>query len=295
MFVYEGQSDFEILIMFGVLCYFIFSVVEKVCEIQGFDIFVVILFGIFDVKDEVGIQVYVDEGVVQWVMWVIKEVLFDFVVIVDICLCEYISYGYCGYLYEVSGQWIVDNDLMLELLVQIVVLQVCVGVDIIVLSVMMDGQVVVICVVFDGVGFVYILVMSYVVKYVSVYYGFFCEVVGSVLSKGDCVSYQMDLVGGYCEVLCEVWFDVEQGVDYLMVKFIFVYLDVMWMVCDVFDLLMIVYNVSGEYLFIKVVVQFGYIDECCIVFEILIGMVCVGVDVIIIYYVLDVVCWLWES
>lgn len=56
-----------------------------------------------------------------------------------------------------------------------------VGVDMVVFSDMMDGCVVVIRWVLDEVGYMVILIMSYVVKYYSVFYGFFCDVVGFVL------------------------------------------------------------------------------------------------------------------
>lgn len=54
-------------------------------------------------------------------MEVVKKVVLDLVVIVDICLCEYINYGYCGYLEmgDLIG-WVL-NDFILELLKKIVV------------------------------------------------------------------------------------------------------------------------------------------------------------------------------
>lgn len=45
----------------------------------------------------------------------------------------------------------------------------------------MDGFVIVIREVFDKEGFVNILIMFYVVKYLSEFYGLFCDVVNSML------------------------------------------------------------------------------------------------------------------
>lgn len=63
----------------------------------------------------------------------------------------------------------------------------------------------------------------------------------------------MDLVN-CLEVFWEVEFDVEEGVDFLIVKLVLFYLDIMCDVKNIFNLLVVVYNVSGEYLMIKVVV-----------------------------------------
>lgn len=46
----------------------------------------------------------------------------------------------------------------------------------------------VVCDVFDGVGYVDIVIFGYVVKYVLVFYGLFCEVVDFLLC-GDWCSY----------------------------------------------------------------------------------------------------------
>lgn len=50
---------------------------------------------------------------------------------------------------------------------------------------MMDGWVEVFCVVFDEEGFLDIGIMFYIVKYVSVFYGLFCDVFDSVLVEGE--------------------------------------------------------------------------------------------------------------
>ena len=295
MFVHEGQNDSEISTMPGVLRHSIPSAVERAREAQALGIPAVILFGIPDVKDEVGTQAYADEGVVQRATRAIKAALPDLVVIADTCLCEYTSHGHCGHLHEVSGQWTVDNDPTLDLLAQTAVSQARAGADIIAPSAMMDGQVAAIRTALDGAGFAHIPVMSYAVKYASAYYGPFREAAGSAPSKGDRASYQMDPAGGYREALREARLDVEQGADYLMVKPTLAYLDVMRTVRDAFDLPMVAYNVSGEYSLIKAAAQLGYVDERRTVLETLTGMVRAGADAIITYHALDAARWLRES
>lgn len=55
------------------------------------------------------------------------------------------------------------------------------------------------------------------------------------------------------EVLKEVVLDIVEGVDMVMVKFVFVYLDIICEVKKIINLFVVVYNVSGEYVMIKVV------------------------------------------
>lgn len=151
----------------------------------------------------------------------------------------------------------------------------------------MDGQVQVICQVLDVVGFKDMVIMLYLIKFVFFFYGLFCEVVGSVL-KGDCKSYQMNLMN-CCEVICELLLDEVQGVDCLMVKFVGVYFDIVCELCECIELLIGVYQVSGEYVMIKFVVLVGVIDEEKVVFESLGLIKCVGVDLIFSYFVMDLV------
>lgn len=53
----------------------------------------------------------------------------------------------------------------------------------------MDGNVLSLRKALDKVGYFYMFIMSYFIKFVSSYYGFFRDVVNFVLSFGDCKSY----------------------------------------------------------------------------------------------------------
>lgn len=85
----------------------------KECEeLVGLGIKVVLLFGIFKYKDVIGSYVLNKDYIVVKVMREIKKWFKDLIVIVDLCFCEYIDYGYCGILENVF----VFNDKMLEIL-----------------------------------------------------------------------------------------------------------------------------------------------------------------------------------
>src|SRR5438477_617644 len=103
--------------------------------------------------------------------------MFDFVVMVDACFCEYIDHGYCGIL--THGEF--DNDASLENFACTVVSYAKVGCDVVALSGMLDGFVGACRESLDEDGFDQVAILVYLVKYVLVYYGLFREVVDSAL------------------------------------------------------------------------------------------------------------------
>lgn len=197
--------EFEKWMNFGICMYDFFLVVNE------------------ELKDEIGSYLYVDENFYFYVICIFKECFFEVVLMLDVVLDFYFFYGYDGIYWE--GK--IFNDEILLYLGKMVLVQVQVGIDIIGFFDMMDGCVGYICDVFDGGGFIDVFIMFYIVKYVSVFYGFFCDVLNLVLKFGDKKIYQMNLVNK-CEVLIEVELDVVEGVDFLMVKLVLVYFDIIY-------------------------------------------------------------------
>lgn len=298
-FVYEGVEVELIVVMFGVSCWSFLVFIGEVQCVYDFGVCcIVFFFKVFEgLKIEDGVECFNVNGFILWVICQIKEVIFEMVIMIDVVFDFYFCDGYDGI---VSQDGVVFNDEMIELFCKQVVVQVEVGVDLIGFSDMMDGWVGVIWEVFDDEGFEYVGIISYMVKYFFVYYGFFCEVfdfvlcvVGSKLIFKNKDMYQMDFVNVW-EVIIEVQFDEQEGVDIMMVKFGLVYFDIIYCLCEELEFFIVVYNVSGEYLMVKVVVEWGWIDEKVVVLEMLLSFKCVGVDLIFIYYVCDVVVWLKE-
>jgi porphobilinogen synthase len=175
------------------------------------------------------------------------------------------------------------NDESLELLAQTAVSQAEAGADIVAPSAMMDGQVGAIREALDGAGFEHIAIMAYAVKYASSFYGPFRDAAGSTPAFGDRRSYQMDGSNAR-EALREAELDYAEGADILMVKPATVYLDVMRMVRDRFDLPLAAYHVSGEYAMIKAAAERGWLDEKRVMLETLTSIRRAGADIIITYY-----------
>ena len=249
----------------------------------------VLLFGIPSEKDEVGSQAYDTHGIIQQAIRRLKAEVPDLLVITDVCLCEYTSHGHCG----VIANGNVQNDASLELLARMALSHVEAGADLVAPSDMMDGRVGAIRHMLDENGFNQTPIMAYSAKFASGFYGPFREAAGSAPQFGDRRAYQMDPANAR-EALREVDLDIAEGADIVMVKPALAYLDVIRQVRDHCNLPIAAYNVSGEFAMIKAAAQNGWIDERCVVMEVLTGIRRAGADMLITYFAPDVAKWLEE-
>ena len=201
-------------------------------------------------------------------------------IITDVCLCEYMSHGHCGVLTK-DGR--VLNDPTLELLTKTAVSQAQAGSDMVAPSDMMDGRVAAIRAGLDAAGFTYTPIMSYAAKYVSAYYGPFRDAADSAPACGDRKSYQMDPGNGR-EAMREVFADLDEGCDAIIVKPAGPYGDILRQVRDAVDCHVCAYQVSGEYALIRAAGINGGGDEQRIMMESLLGLKRAGADSIITYF-----------
>lgn len=250
----------------------------------------ILLFGIPKVKDQVGSEAYNHEGIVQQAIRFIKGNFPNFLVVTDVCMCEYTSHGHCGIL---AGDKVL-NDPTLEYLAKIAVSHAEAGADMVAPSDKMDGRVKKIREALDGAGYYNLPIMSYSVKYASSYYGPFREAADSAPSFGDRKSYQMDFRNSK-EYLLEAENDIEEGADILMVKPGMAYLDVVKALSEKFNTPIAIYNVSGEFAMVKAAAEKGWIDEKKIVMENMFAMRRAGADIIITYHAKDIAEWMAEG
>jgi porphobilinogen synthase len=244
----------------------------------------VILFGLPESKDESGSGAYDEKGIVQQSTRALKREVPDLLVIADTCLCEYTSHGHCG----VVDNGEVLNDESLQLLARTAVSQAQAGADIVAPSAMMDGQVGAIREALDQAGLGNTPIMSYAVKFASGFYGPFREAADSAPAFGDRRAYQMDPPNAR-EAMREAELDYAEGADILMVKPATVFLDILRLVRERFDLPLAAYHVSGEYAMIKAAAERGWIDEERVMLETLTSIKRAGADIIITYYAREAV------
>jgi porphobilinogen synthase len=239
----------------------------------------IMLFGLPETKDTVASGAYAEDGIVQRAIRTVRQSTPEMIIMADTCLCEYTSHGHCG---VVRGNEVI-NDESLELLARTALSQAAAGADLVAPSAMMDGQVGAIRALLDEQGFSNTPIMSYAVKYASGFYGPFREAAQSAPEFGDRRAYQMNPPNAR-EAMREAELDYSEGADILMVKPATVYLDVLKMVRDRFDVPLAAYHVSGEYALIKAAAQKGWIDEERVMLETLTSIKRAGADIILTYY-----------
>ena len=280
LFVCPGSNvRREISSMPGVYNLSIDETTKEVSEAYDKGVRSVILFGLPESKDELASGAYAEDGIVQRAIRAIRQACSGVLIMADTCLCEYTSHGHCG---VVRGREVL-NDESLELLARTALSQAAAGADVVAPSAMMDGQVGAIREALDESGFENTAIMAYAVKYASGLYGPFREAAQSAPEFGDRRAYQMDPPNAR-EAMREAELDAAEGADILMVKPATIYLDVLRMVRDSFDLPVAAYHVSGEYALIKAAAQKGWIDEERVMLETLTSIKRAGADIILTYY-----------
>lgn len=292
LFVTNGEGvKNPVASMPGVFQLSVDLVLKECDEVVGLGIPAVLLFGIPAYKDEKGSSAYDDEEAVQRAIRAIKAKYPDLLVIPDLCMCEYTSHGHCGLLDEKGN---VLNDETLGILAKIALSYARAGADMVAPSDMMDGRVDAIREALDANDYHNVPIMAYSAKYASGFYGPFRDVAESTPQFGDRRGYQMDPANSD-EALKEVWLDIEEGADIVMVKPALPYLDIIRRIKDECKMPVAAYNVSGEYAMIKAAVQNGWLDEKRVVLEALTGIKRAGADIIITYHAKDVANWLKEE
>lgn len=255
------------------------ELLKEVEELEDLGISGIILFGIPEKKDKIGISAYSEDGVIQNACRLLKEKARNLIIITDVCLCEYTEDGHCG----IVRNGIIDNDKTCEILAKIAISHAKAGSDMIAPSDMMDGRVGKIREALDSEGFFDIPIMSYSVKYASSLYKPFRIAADCKPAFGDRTTYQMDY-GNKEEAIREVRQDIEEGADIVMVKPALFYLDVIHLVKEVFKWPVCAFSVSGEYAMIKAASLMGFIDEKMVVNEALTSIKRAGSDIIITYF-----------
>jgi porphobilinogen synthase len=253
----------------------------------------VILFGIPDKKDAEGSDAMSDSGIVAQAIRAAKQASRDFLVITDVCCCEYTDHGHCGAVGRSTGRIDVENDATLEMIAKQALVHARAGADIVAPSGMIDGMVAAIRTALDSAGFAHVPILSYAAKYASAFYGPFREAAESAPQFGDRRGYQMDAASAAGQAMREIEFDLAEGADMVMVKPALAYLDIIRQARERFPgVPLAAYNVSGEYSMVKAAAERGWLDEQRIALECLTAIRRAGASIILTYWAKDAARWL---
>ena len=230
-------------------------------------------------KDNEGTEALNDKGLMQESVRFIKKNYPDLLVMTDVAMDPYSSYGHDGIVEE--GE--IVNDPSVEVLAKMAVSHAKAGADVVAPSDMMDGRIGAMRKALDEAGFENTGIMAYSAKYASSYYGPFRDALDSAPGFGDKKTYQMN-PANVDEALREVELDIQEGADIVMVKPGLPYLDVVRAVKQNFNIPVSVYNVSGEYAMIKAASEKGWLNEEEAMMEALLAFKRAGADLIATYF-----------
>jgi porphobilinogen synthase len=237
-----------------------------------------------ELKDNKGTEALNPNGLMQRSIKAIKNAVPTMVVMTDVALDPFSSYGHDGI---VEGEEIV-NDATVEVLAKMSVSHAEAGADFVAPSDMMDGRIGAIRKALEENGFTNTGVMSYSAKYASCFYGPFRDALDSAPGFGDKKTYQMDYTNRI-EAVKEAVIDVEEGADIVMVKPALAYLDVIREVKNAVTVPVSAYNISGEYAMIKAAAKMGWLSEEKAILETLMAIKRAGADLIATYFARDAV------
>ena len=232
-----------------------------------------------DLKDNKGTEALNPEGLMQRSIRIIKNAVPEMVVMTDVALDPYSSFGHDGIVED--GK--IVNDPTVEILSEMALSHAQAGADIVAPSDMMDGRILAIRKCLEEQQFHDTVIMSYSAKYASSFYGPFRDALDSAPGFGDKKTYQMDFTNRR-EAITETQRDIEEGADIVMVKPGIAYLDILRDLRESITTPIAVYQVSGEYSMLKAAAEKGWLDHDAAMMEQLLSFKRAGANLIASYF-----------
>lgn len=287
LFIDEGENIvFEIPSMPGYYRRSIDGTLQEIKELWDLGIKCVLLFvkAPDELKDNTGKEAWNHNGLMQRSIKAIKNAIPEMIVMTDVALDPYSSYGHDGIVKD--GE--IVNDETVAALVKMSLSHAAAGADFVAPSDMMDGRIAAIREAFEKNDFTRTGIMAYSAKYASCFYGPFRDALDSAPGFGDKKTYQMNYANRI-EAIKEARADEEEGADIVMVKPAMAYLDIIREVKNSVHVPVSAYHVSGEYALIKAAAKMGWIDENKAILESLTSIKRAGADLIATYFAKDAV------
>ncbi|WP_047551970.1 porphobilinogen synthase [Psychroserpens sp. Hel_I_66] len=292
LFIVEGKGIKQEIPSMPNYYRFSLDLLEKeVKELWGLGLKSVLLFvKVPDhLKDNKGTEALNSNGLMQRAIKTIKNVCPEMLVMTDVALDPYSSFGHDGIINE--GKII--NDDTVSVLAEMSLSHAQAGADFVAPSDMMDGRIFAIRETLETEGFTDIGIMSYSAKYASSFYGPFRDALDSAPADvkdipKDKKTYQMDFANRF-EAIKETQMDIDEGADIVMVKPGLCYLDIVREIKNAVDVPVAVYQVSGEYAMLKAAAEKGWLDHDAVMLEQITAIKRAGADVIASYFAKDVV------
>ena len=242
-----------------------------------------------NLKDNKGTEALNPNGLMQRAIKTVKHICPDMLVMTDVALDPYSSYGHDG----IVEHGRIINDATVDVLSEMSLSHAEAGANFVAPSDMMDGRILSIREALENEGFTQTGIMSYSAKYASAFYGPFRDALDSAPVNAQNIpknknTYQMDYANRF-EAIRETEMDIDEGADIVMVKPGIAYLDIVRDIKNEVDVPIAVYQVSGEYAMIKAASEKGWLDHDAVMLEQITAIKRAGADIIASYFAKDVV------
>ena len=287
LFVVEGKNIKKEIVSMPNYYQWSLDLLEKeVKELWKIGLKAVLIFTKVDdnLKDNRGTEALNKDGLMQRAIKTIKNSVPEMLVMTDIALDPYSSFGHDG----IVENFKILNDATINVLSEMAVSHATAGANFVAPSDMMDGRVLKIREALEIEGFFETGIMSYSVKYASSFYGPFRNALDSAPGFGDKKTYQMDFANQK-EAINEAMKDLEEGADIIMVKPGITYLDIINSLSNKINSPIAAYQVSGEYSMLKIAEEKGFLDYNQVMIEQLFAFKRAGASMIASYHAKEAV------
>ncbi|MFQ3350773.1 MAG: porphobilinogen synthase [Candidatus Marivariicella framensis] len=287
LFVVEGKNIKKEIVSMPNYYQWSLDLLEKeVKELWKIGLKAVLIFTKVDdnLKDNRGTEALNKDGLMQRAIKTIKNSVPEMLVMTDIALDPYSSFGHDG----IVENFKILNDATIDVLSEMAVSHATAGANFVAPSDMMDGRVLKIREALEIEGFFETGIMSYSVKYASSFYGPFRNALDSAPGFGDKKTYQMDFANQK-EAINEAMKDLEEGADIIMVKPGITYLDIINSLSNKINSPIAAYQVSGEYSMLKIAEEKGFLDYNQVMIEQLFAFKRAGASMIASYHAKEAV------
>ena len=292
LFVVEGKGiKEEIASMPNYYRYSLDLLENEVKELWKLGLKSVLLFVkvLDNLKDNKGTEALNPNGLMQRAIKTVKNVCPNMLVMTDVALDPYSSYGHDG----IVENGMIINDETADVLAEMSVSHAEAGANFVAPSDMMDGRILSIREALENASYLNTGIMSYSAKYASAFYGPFRDALDSAPADikdvpKDKKTYQMDFANRF-EAIRETEMDIDEGADIVMVKPGLCYLDIVREIKNEVDVPVAVYQVSGEYAMLKAAAEKGWLDHDAVMLEQITAIKRAGADIIASYFAKDIV------
>jgi len=279
-----ADGKIEIPSMPGVFRYGVNTLIKELKLLVEKGLSSVLIFGVVDssLKDSNATVADTSKNPVLETVKLLRESYPILLIACDVCLCGYTDHGHCGIL----KNEVIDNEASIKRIAEVALSYAKAGCHVVAPSDMMDGRVKAIKMFLNEANLGNtVSILSYAAKFASKFYGPFRDAAASAPAFGDRRCYQLP-PGNKGLAIRAAARDIQEGADMIMVKPGLAYLDIVNEVKQKHpEYPLFIYQVSGEYSMLYHAAEAGVFLLKDAVLETLTSMRRAGADVIITYYV----------